>query len=190
MAQQNRAPASCGFNQRAQRRQSRTLAHQSAFLNIAQPHSRFGKIFGTPKKLRRCRIAIAPRSARFLIISFDRLGQARMRHKADIGFINPHAERHGGHHDHIFGGNKIMLVTFADLWIQSGMIGPHGPPSFRQRFCHPVGPCARLDIDDARARICLNKIGNLRCGSGFGCNLIANVGAVKPGNNHPRLANA
>ena len=87
------------------------------FLNrrvVAFDHlARARHVGGIIEQQRMGRFAIAACAPCFLIIGLNRFGQAHMHHKAHIGFVDPHAERNGGDHDHIFARHKLRLVTRA-----------------------------------------------------------------------------
>ena len=68
------------------------------------------------------RLSIAAGATGFLIIGFDALGQVEMRNKANVGFVDAHAERDGGSHHHAFAVDKTGLVARPYRRIQSGVI--------------------------------------------------------------------
>ena len=117
MLEQNRAPAPPRFNQRAKCGEPRPFAGQALFIDIAKPLARLGKILSPPEHMCRRRIAVAPRPSGFLIIAFDRFGQAGMRDKADVRLVDPHPEGNRCNHNHIFGRDKISLIAPPDAGV-------------------------------------------------------------------------
>ena len=59
------------------------------------------------------RRAIASGASGFLVIAFDTLRQIEVRHEADIGLVDAHAEGDGRHHDHAFLALETRLVACA-----------------------------------------------------------------------------
>ncbi|MCY1215266.1 hypothetical protein D9M72_271080 [compost metagenome] len=69
--------------------------------------------------------AVAAGAAGLLVIAFHGLGQVDVGHEADVGFVDAHAERNGGHHDHAVLAQEARLVGGAHLGAEPGVVG-HG----------------------------------------------------------------
>jgi len=94
--------------------------------------------------------AVAPGAAGFLIVAFHALGQVEMGDEAHVGFVDAHAERHGGDHHHAFFAQKAALVFAARRGIQPGVIGQRVPAALFQPDGSFLDFLARQAIDDAR----------------------------------------
>jgi hypothetical protein len=111
MAEQHRAAASGGFDQRGQR-VDRALSpsgwRASGFL---QPLARaMRNRRATQNRCAIGRVAVAPGAAGFLVIGLDRLGDSGMRDEADVGLVDPHAEGDRRHHHHVLARDEFGLV--------------------------------------------------------------------------------
>ncbi|CSA32505.1 Uncharacterised protein [Vibrio cholerae] len=64
------------------------------------------------------RQTITPCATSFLIVGFNVAWNIKMHHKAHVGFINPHAKRHGRHHN-------LQVITLKRFLHPSALIGIH-----------------------------------------------------------------
>src|SRR5690606_301019 len=62
------------------------------------------------------RLAVAAGAARLLVVALEALGQVEVRHEANVGLVDAHAERDGGYHDHPVLAQETFLVAGAHLW--------------------------------------------------------------------------
>ena len=190
MAQQHGAAAPGRFHQRGQGVEPGALALAPRLLHLGEPLARGGKIARAPEHLRQRRIAIAARTASFLIIGFQRFGQAGMRHEAHIRLVYPHAEGDGGAHHHVLARHEFGLRPRPFARGEPGMIGARGPPGFAQFLGKLLGRRAAGAIDDAGARRVPHEIAELPRHAGLGADAVADIGPVEARQNQSVLRDA
>ena len=69
---------------------------------------------------------VPPGAARLLVVAFDIFRHMVMQHKADIGFVDPHAKGIGDHHDPGPVIDEVLLVLFPFPIREPGMIAGGG----------------------------------------------------------------
>ena len=190
MPQQHGAATARGFDQAGERVEPRSFARQAAFLDLAQPRPGTGEILRAPQHQRHRRIAVAPGAAGFLIVAFDRFGQAGMGDKAHVGFVDAHAEGDRGHHHHVFGGDERGLVGGAHLGRKPCVIRQHGACRCRKLRGQPFHPGAGRGIDNARPGMLFDQAGKLPQRIVARGDRVGNVGPVEPGDDQPVVGNA
>ena len=67
-------------------------------------------------------LAVAPRTADFLVVAFERTGQASMNNGPNVGLVDSHAESDGCDHNFKFTGLESGLHTFARRCVKAGVI--------------------------------------------------------------------
>ena len=104
------------------------------------------------------RVAVAPRSSRFLIIGFDAAGHVEVDDEPDVGLVDAHAEGVGGHDDRELAEGEPPLHGGTLLPGHAGVVpgGPH--PVGVQHFGQVLHPEAGPHIDDAAFTVVLPKI--------------------------------
>ena len=70
------------------------------------------------------RLSITAGTARFLVIRFEISGHLKVHHETDIGLVDSHAERVGGHHDPAVPSMNLAGFRCALSW-QVSMIERH-----------------------------------------------------------------
>ena len=135
------------------------------------------------------RFAVAPGTARFLVIAFNIFGHVQVRHKAHIGLVDAHAKGHGGDHHNAFAAQKPVLVGLAHRHIQPRVVRQRVDALVTQHLRHLLHPAARLAVHDARLSRVLgaNETQQLLGGFAFFDNGVADVGAVKTADKLARL---
>ena len=93
--------------------------------------------------------AVAPRPARLLVVAFQVLGHVVVDHKADVGFVDAHAEGVGGHHDPGLVVNKALLAPAALAVLHSGVIPGGGDALGQQGGGNRVHRLPGGAVDDA-----------------------------------------
>ena len=68
-------------------------------------------------------LAVASGAADLLVVAFEGAGQRRVDDRADIGFVDAHAEGDGGDDAIELAGLEVLLDGFADLRGKAGVIG-------------------------------------------------------------------
>ena len=66
--------------------------------------------------------AVATGTPRFLIVTFEALGNVVVDDEAHVGLVDAHAEGDGGHDDVNLFHQELVLVFLAGLAVQSGMV--------------------------------------------------------------------
>ncbi len=95
------------------------LTRRLLFQALTQP----GHISRIVQQHRFGRQAVTASASGFLIVGFDVARNIEVHHKANVGFINPHAKRHGGDHDLQIITLKSFLHVGALCQLQPGVIG-------------------------------------------------------------------
>ena len=121
---------------------------------------------------------------------FVRQSLGGVRDEADVGLVDPHAERDRGADHHILGFDEGGLVGGAHRCVESGVIDAHRAAGTRERFGHLLGSGARLDIDDAGAGGACDQVRDLARRIVARGDRIADVGPVEPGDDHPVMRDA
>ena len=130
---------------------------------------------------------VAAGAADFLIIAFDAGRHVGMEHEADIGLVDPHAERDGRDHDDAVLLQESVLVTRARRRLHAGMIG--------QCLGGRIGAGSRQDprfaprgtIDDAALpAMALDEIRDLLAAVGLCPHRQTQVGPVEAVHEHCR----
>ena len=118
-----------------------------AFINLAAAQA---DVFGAIQRQGFSGGTIAARPADFLIIAFDRFRQIGMGDPADVGFVDPHAKSHGGHHDQPVFALKPCFGNPPFLRLHPGVIGAGLMPLTPQRMRQRLGLGAGAAIDNPR----------------------------------------
>ena len=142
------------------------------------------EILGAPEQVRDRGIAVAAGATGLLVIGLDRFRQAGMRDEADVRLVDAHPERDRRADDHVLRCHEIGLVPRADLWFQTGVIGAGRPAAAAQRLGELLGRGAGLGIDDTRAGLVGDQVGDLLGGVGARADQVADVGTIEPGHDH------
>ena len=113
-------------------------------------HARVGVV---EQQLANGGLAVAPGAAGLLIIGFHAAGNFEVHDKADIGAIDPHAERVGRNRDVAFPADKTVLRGLALRVVQPAVVGdaldaPRG--EFGRDRLHAL---ARRAVHDSRAML-------------------------------------
>ncbi len=95
-----------------------------------------------------CRQSIAPCPASLLIIPLNVLRQIVMHHEADVGFVDPHAERNRGANDPHLVPKEEFLVLVAFFGLQPGVIGTGSHTVTSEPLRDDFGAFPRLAIYD------------------------------------------
>ena len=66
--------------------------------------------------------AVAPGAADLLVVAVQRLGDVRVDHEADVGFVDAHAERGGGHHDVEFVVEELLVDPVPLALLPAGVV--------------------------------------------------------------------
>ena len=85
----------------------------------------------------------------FLVVSLKGFRQIEVSDKAHVGFVDAHAERHGGDHDQAFLIEKALLVVSSGVVGQTGVIRQRREALLAEEHRHFVNFFARQAIDDA-----------------------------------------
>ena len=96
-------------------------------------------------------MAVASGTACLLEVGFDGRGDVEMDDKAYIGFVNPHAEGIGGHHDRCLSFYPAQLCNVAFLGTETGVIVGGGDAVGHKELCYLSGATAVAYIHDAAA---------------------------------------
>ena len=85
----------------------------------------------------------------FLVIGLKGFRQIEVRDKTHVGFVDAHAERHGGDHDQAFLVEEALLVMGARVVGQAGVVRQRREALLAEEHRHFVDFLARQAIDDA-----------------------------------------
>ena len=117
------------------------------FLHQLRPHFPFGNRFVAKEFLQFEDVlvgveshaaafqAVAAGAACFLIIVFDAFGDIEMDDKADVGFVDTHAEGDRGYDNVDLFHQEVILRVAARSGVQAGMVGRSFDVVDDQRFC-------------------------------------------------------
>ena len=180
MAQQHRAAAPRCLDQADQRIQPRALAGAARLVHFGKALARAHEVFSAPQQNRHRRIAVAPRTPRFLIVPLDRLGQSGVRDKTHVGLVDAHAERNCRHHYHVLAGDERGLVGGARLGRKAGVIGQDRACAIGQLLGQLLHLRAGRSIDDAGPRLLVKQTRQLAQRAFARGNGVADVGPVEP----------
>ena len=72
-----------------------------------------------------------------------------MDHEADVGLIDPHAKRDGGHHHRRVSLQELLQPLVAHMAVEAGVIGQRRDARVAQRLRQLVDPVAGSRIDHA-----------------------------------------
>ncbi len=132
---------------------------------------------------------VSPGPADLLVIAFDALGQVVVQHKAHVGLVDPHAKGDGGDDDLHIVADEQLLVVFALLIGQPGVIGAHGKPFALQQAGQVIHLVARKAVNDAGlAGKALQELEGLGSRVFFAAHLDEQVFAVEAGDKFVRAA--
>ena len=101
------------------------------------------------------RLPVAPRPADLLAVIFDRLGQIKMHHIADVAFVDAHAEGNGGDDAVQLPAHELTLDAFALIVGQTGVIGAGADPVLIQVLGDVLGRLLQGDVDNTRLALTL-----------------------------------
>ena len=101
------------------------------------------------KQLAHCRFPVAASAAGFLIVGLDAAGHLVMNHKSNVGAVDAHAKRVGGHRHVGLAVNENFLRAFAFLVAHSAVIGHAFDAPARQSFRNGVHLLTSRAVDDA-----------------------------------------
>src|SRR3546814_7700630 len=120
------------------------------------------------------------RSAGFLVVALDRLGQVEVGDEAYVGLVDAHAEGDGGDDHHALVAQETALVLRARRRIQAGVVGQGVVAQFGQRRGGLLDLLARQAIDDAGLdAVRFEEVAQLRAAVVLLHHGIADVGAVE-----------
>ena len=93
------------------------------------------------------RFAVPACPSRLLVVGLQALGHVIMYHKADVGFVDAHAEGIGGHHDGAAVELKVVLIGLAFRLGESGVVPGRGDPGVAEELADPfhLGPGGAVD---------------------------------------------
>ena len=93
-------------------------------------------------------LAVASGASRFLVIRLDAARNFKVRDEADIGPVDPHAERVGGNGDIVAAANKFVLRQFALGVAQPAVVGDRLDAPAGQHGLHGLDPLSGRAVND------------------------------------------
>ena len=148
---------------------------------------RAGEDFATGRQ------TVSARAADFLLIILQRLRQVEMNHRADVGLVDPHAERNRGDNDIAPPLHEVVLGRSTHLVGHACVVGPRGETAGFQMLGDFFGRVLEGHINDGGmagflAEALHEEIHSLRIGSG--CYMDREVAAMERGDGAVLLADA
>ncbi len=102
-----------------------------------------------------------------------------------VGLVDPHPERDRRRHHHVLGGDERGLVALANVAVEPGVIGECLAAARSKLLGQFLGRVAAGGIDDPRPRLVLEQHFQLACDPVARSDVIADVGPVEAGDDHP-----
>ena len=124
--------------------------------------------------------AVAARTARLLIVAFERLGNVIVNHIAHVGLVDTHAEGNGRHNHVDALHEEVVLVGRTRRGIHAGMVGARLDAVGQQQLGELLDLLAAQAVDDAAlALVLLDEADDVAVDVVLGPYFIIEVGAVE-----------
>ncbi len=148
-----------------------------------------GQAVGEPRRRRQ---AVAPGTARLLVVALDGLGQVEVRHEPHVGLVDAHAERDGRDHDHAVLPQEGGLVGRAHLGGQARVVRQGADALLGELLRGPLDRRARQAVHDPGVALVLGaqQVQQLLERAVLGGHPVGDVGPVEARHEVPRLDQA